>query len=694
MTEAVNAIGGQSPVAGINYSSPLPALMQLLQYMGGTKTAGSESGGSSTSGNATTNTTGQTDPLMALFMQSMDPNNLSNLVSNLFAQGAAQVPGLTAQFANATGTRVDNNTMLAQSLAMLNQNLAQSIAQAQVQQQANVSVPAATQIAKSNTTQNQQQVQATTQNKTSTSTTSPGNLKSAVGTGAAAAGAGFLLNKFGDSILGKGKGAPGANTAAVPVTPNLAATDYGIAPAQDFGNEAPLAGGTFVPASTNLGSNVVDVNPISDGGGVDAAVPLDVGAPDAGSDVVDFGPDASDASIDAGVAQDVSDSFDSSEFDFSDFFADGGTVGLARPSNSRIIIRGKNSYADGGEIDGMTTQPSGTTAVAPVPRNLPNFGPRLLPTTTGAMNVIPHLEQSPDPITTKAITVNPVAAGVGRNRNVLTKSGTVDAGTVDGTDADSPDSAAGNPGGTTAGSSLGAVGGMSGALGAALGGLTGGLSAAVSMGLAAAAKGAVTNAIAASLTGTTSANNSAATDVAGALGQANASDISAGFTGASGLSGTSTSVASADDVSGTASPSSVGMGSEEGSGFTGSAQEGATSSTTGLGGTESSSPDSSDSSSPDSADSSDSSSSGASDTGGGDSDGGGGDGGGGDGGGEADGGLLKARKKSDYGIDKMKINAMPGEYVLPVDVVDYIGKENIDDLVNLLHAPIRTGTNG
>ncbi|KXH75038.1 MAG: hypothetical protein AM326_09285 [Candidatus Thorarchaeota archaeon SMTZ-45] len=62
----------------------------------------------------------------------------------------------------------------------------------------------------------------------------------------------------------------------------------------------------------------------------------------------------------------------------------------------------------------------------------------------------------------------------------------------------------------------------------------------------------------------------------------------------------------------------------------------------------------------------------------------------------ADGGSV-GRRKLRIGrgsLDTEDISATVGEYVLPVDVVDYIGKDVLDELVALVHTPLRTGTHG
>jgi hypothetical protein len=169
-----------APTTGISGN----AIAALIQAIIGQKTQSAAQGtnSSATSGtnvsSGTTSHTGDTAGLEQILQQILDPNNLQNLTASLFAKGAAQVPALTSQYANATGTRVGGNTMLSQSLAELNQTLAQSIAQAVVQQQ-QTGVQAATGIAQNKstgtTTGNQQTTgqSAGTENKTGTSTTGP-----------------------------------------------------------------------------------------------------------------------------------------------------------------------------------------------------------------------------------------------------------------------------------------------------------------------------------------------------------------------------------------------------------------------------------------------------------------------------------------------------------------------------------------
>lgn len=78
----------------------------------------------------------------------------------------------------------------------------------------------------------------------------------------------------------------------------------------------------------------------------------------------------------------------------------------------------------------------------------------------------------------------------------------------------------------------------------------------------------------------------------------------------------------------------------------------------------------------------------------GEGDGGGGDGGG-DGGGEFDGGIQDAANtKESSGIDKKLIHVTPGEAVLPVDTVQALGEDFIDQLIAATHTPLKRRANG
>jgi len=302
----------------IQYQSPLPGILDLVKYGVGSKTT------------ETARTTGDTDALSRL-LSTLNPENLQALVANLFAQGAAQVPGLTSQYANATGTRVTNNSMLGSSLAQLNQTLAQSIAQAAVQQQ-QVAGQVAGKISDTNKT------------TTAEKTTSPGK----PGAVLLPTLAGFGLNRLGKSMDAKA--------------------------AQEAAAAAPFEGSINVDNSAQLGIPPIspptgDLGAFNEGtpgaglsfsmGGFDSGIAEGVNA----SSIVG-GADASDlfaGSVeDLGAVSDVSDYLDFSggaENLFSSFFKDGGRV---KPAN----------YADGGQV-----------------RNKVNMGPRPATQSTGALQL-------------------------------------------------------------------------------------------------------------------------------------------------------------------------------------------------------------------------------------------------------------------------------------------------------------------
>ena len=268
----------------INYQSALPAILEAGKYLAGSKTDTKQT------------TTAQTQPLEQL-LGGMNPQALEALVASLFSQGAAQVPGLTSQFANATGSRVTNNSMLAQSLAQLNQSLAQSIANAAVQQQ-QTAVQGATGLANATKATSQQQ------------RTAPGSL----GRAAAPTVIGFGLNRVG-KMLDANKAGVGAG---VPdVASNVETFEQPFDVAASFPGESA---GAMAPDFSSVGG--------FDTGYIDALGALDLGGA-------------------AGAGYDAFSAFD----DYSDFgggfedaidwgsvfgFADGGKI--------------KDDYADGGNV--------------------------------------------------------------------------------------------------------------------------------------------------------------------------------------------------------------------------------------------------------------------------------------------------------------------------------------------------------
>lgn len=319
---------GGGTVAPINYQSGAGAIIDLGKYLVGSKTS------------ETTKTAGQTDELSKI-LSTLNPQALEALVANLFSQGAAQVPGLTAQFAGATGTRTTGNSMLGQSLAMLNQTLAQSIAQAALQQQ-QIAVQAAGKIADVNKTQS------------ASRTTGPGSMSKGLARAVTPTLVGFGLNRVGKA-MDANKAAAGAEDISGPVEVNPTFQTF---PSGIVGEGGPQVGdlGAF-----NEGT--FEASPLlSESGGV-----------------LEYAPDFLNAASDsAAVAEafDVADADIAEAFDgFSDFadwgyFKDGGRV---KPKSL--------NYADGGRVAGVE-RPQ-------IIRNRPNMGvrPPILTTRTAAAPV-------------------------------------------------------------------------------------------------------------------------------------------------------------------------------------------------------------------------------------------------------------------------------------------------------------------
>ncbi len=239
MAETNTGVG--SPASEINWSSSLPAIAQLLMPLLG------KSGTTTASTSERSTSSANIDPLVALLaqMQGQTPQALEALVGQLFAQGAAKVPELTAQFANATGTRPSNNTMLAQSLSGLNSNLAQTIAQYAVQQQnANNQIAATAGGKIADATKST----ATDTNKSVTENAGV-NLKNnpalSMGLPLSLLG-GFLLNKYGKS---QSAGTPGSGPAGAS---GVSSTSGGETPDLGLFNNPPLSApsfsGTFDPS--------------------------------------------------------------------------------------------------------------------------------------------------------------------------------------------------------------------------------------------------------------------------------------------------------------------------------------------------------------------------------------------------------------------------------------------------------------
>lgn len=289
----------------------LPAAVDLLQYFGGTKTTGS------------TSATGDVSALKQVFGQQIDPKALELLVSNLFAQGASQVPALTGQFANATGARTARNAPLALSLAMLNQNLAQSIAQQIVQQQANASTTAGRIAENTRTTSSRQQTGPR-----------PGASSAAL----AIPLAGFALNRLGKSKI--------FDTAEEASAPTIESAGSNIPFAAPGGDIAPnyFSAGPVEFSAPNINFATPDWASIGGGANVfDVGTGFESFAPEA----YDYGFDVADAGsafdygsyTDFAPVEDVFDYFGGADFAFG--FADGG--------KARRMNRG---YADGGRTRG------------------------------------------------------------------------------------------------------------------------------------------------------------------------------------------------------------------------------------------------------------------------------------------------------------------------------------------------------
>lgn len=573
------------PVNPIAYRSPVGDAVAAGQYLAGTNTQGS----------STSVQKGDVAGLQAILSQILDPNNLQSLVESLFQQGAAQVPGLTSQFANATGTRTTNNSMLGQSLASLNQSLAQAIANAVVQQQ-QVGVNAAKGISEANRSTSNQSKQDT----------KPGSLGRALGTGAVVLGGGKLINA-GNKWLDKTF--PGETTTAAtePYVPGYTPPD-------------PYVG--------DFASGPVDTTPVV--AGIDSyPVGLDygVGAPIADMGVSDaISMDAlagGDSAVDAGSA--VVDTGNVEDY-LGGFFADGGTV---KPLPQRSATRRPVV------IDGGTGRPVGVSGYADggTVRNRANFG-TVAPITIQRAATAP-LVRRPAPV--------PIQQGVG------------DTAGGQGATAEGPTGPTGSaPSVSLADVALTAMSlALAGVPAAAMA-----VPAAFSLGTKSIVNAAVADSRDKADPDIDTSMNAFNDSVAAGVGPASAAFASSGdFSSAFG--------ATAADFGGTGD-----AGYGDGSGGYGGAGD----------------------------------SSGA-----GDSGSAGGDSGGGNGGGEADGGTIRKRSgykdggairakegvintKSASNIDNITIKATEDEYMLPVDVVNFIGKDHLDELVGLIHMPIGAGT--
>lgn len=403
MTDVVKSITPVDPMSGV---------IDLSKWLAGTQTG--------TTGTDTSTTTGATGPLSDLLTQISDPQNLQNLVGSLFNQAALQVPSLTAQFANATGSRVAGNSPLASSLAMLNTNLAQAIAQSVVDQQ-KTAVAAAGKLADVNKTV------ATTGNKTAT--TQPASLTKALaipagGLALNAADKMGLLGTAKKAITNKISGAPVADTGPVSdAGTTFPAFSVGTSSPPDFtGISAPINAGNAdvlggldpslvsgVSQGVNLGSD------LSLGGNTASAVGDAANLAD--TTVSGLPPVADTAGIDLSIPQagagDITGSTDIADF-FSSLFADGGKV--------------RKGYADAGLVRGIT-----------------NLGDPLAVASTPVLNVDPSKQLSADASAGAGGGGTEVAAGTQTpltllqlaNKNAGGPSGAVDM--EDGSDATAPE---------------------------------------------------------------------------------------------------------------------------------------------------------------------------------------------------------------------------------------------------------------
>jgi hypothetical protein len=292
----------------IKYESALPAL--LTQLMGTTqKTSG---GGSSST--SSTSSSANIDPLMQIFGQqaaSSTPEGMQAMLQQLFTQGAQQVPGLTQQFANSSGSRVAGNSGLNLALGDLNKTLASQAAQLMMQQQAQAAGTAG-QIAQA--TRGQTTTQSSTPNQQTVQTGNPKaaglatlgglglnaadklgllkGLKGSIGGAASAGGSPFEVNFPSSGVL--------SDSAGGLATPNYDVADVASfsGNGDQFGNYGESLSGLGESAS-NIGGSLMDAGSMLWDGAGDLAS-------EAGTQIADA----------AGGLFD----------DFSSWFADGGLV--------------------------------------------------------------------------------------------------------------------------------------------------------------------------------------------------------------------------------------------------------------------------------------------------------------------------------------------------------------------------------
>lgn len=690
-------------------NSGLLAIMEAAKYlMGNAATTTGGNTNTSTTGKNVTTSDADLAALRQVFAQQSDPNGLMNEVLRMFDAAAQQVPVLTTQYANATGSRVSGNSALRDSLAVLNTDLARSIAQSVVQQQANASTTAG-RIADATRSQTQTQEQQQVQQRAPQVVTTKPATNPLLAAGVTTLG-GWALNKYGKANPPRTGGAGG----------NVESGDYGAGTAPTAAAAEPTgiafpAGATPQNMDFQIDSPVVAPTPS-----------VGVAQPTALNDFVDiggdlasgFGADLVDEAIDIGgsFVPDLVDEGSSLIGDIFDFigFADGGAVRHAPRIGSRRAVKG---YADGGEIEGYASGGEVLPMDNPkrVPRNFPQFGAPPSIIRTPALNrfnmpVIPE-----DPRKREA---GPVKTG-----------GSGGTGTPGGFDAGNEPSGPGDAGPN--GVDPANPGDVEASPAQAI---------AVANALISQTPLALVNAVVAAVTGKTIAQHVFAT-VAPSSG-APAPAPAPADEGVPGQSVTpSVSVTSVDPDTGqpvgetdtsTEAPAPAGMPPAIGpdpvapdteatpapapdtvsvdpasvdaiaeavaeavaaSVSTDTAPATADPATDAgvAGGTA----DAGASTAGADAAADAGAAGGAGDAGDGGSAGdGGGDGGGGDGGGWADGGRIRGKRPANRAVDNVTINAQSGEYMLPVDVVDFVGTDFLDNLVALVHTPVNGGTRG
>lgn len=600
-------------------ASPLPAMLDFSKYIAGSKTTGS--------GTSASATQGQSAPLEALIGQLSDPNNLMNMVSMLFNQGAAQVPALTTQFANATGSRVDNNSMLAQSLAHLNTTIAQQLAQHVVAQQ-QVAANAAGKLAETN--------KITTSNNTSKSATAPGSTAKGIGTMAGGIAAGHLINRFGDKILGGNKSSVPTATMDAPVQP--------IGPTIGDLPLDPNAGAPLVDLSTMVdpSENGISQGAVMTLDGSEGAGALDTSGVDEGA--------AAAAGTDAGA-------FDVGSADFSDFnFSDLGDFGFA-----------DGGMVNGGKKLGMIR----STGMATPNPNPPS--PARMRLEEAVMTISDHLSQKILEMRGRATPAEPDSStGVRADAGGIDKY--ADGGNIMPIRRNAANMGTANSGVPMAALNLAQTGYPTGSLPAVL------------------ASAARRNSAPALRTPLDESMGASSADASGAAAPGGAAPAGAPGTGpsptgvgiAAALSAMNPVAIATNMVMQTlmntlfATDPTTGVDTSLGVSVANDAEAGVANG-----------PDDPDAGSPAATAASDDADAGAAGAAGTDS-GTGGDGGSSGGGdGFADGGTIKAKsKRALRGIDTQPIMATPGEYMLPIDTVQLIGKDILDELVGLTHISV------